>query len=510
MTRIATVLMITSCVVALSLTAAVAIGRFSDDDGNIHELSIEAIAAAGITSGCNPPANDLFCPSAPVTRGQMAAFLNRALDLPASTRNAFTDDDASIFQADIQALAAAGITKGCNPPANDRFCPDSLVSRGQMAAFLTRALNLPSSTVNTFTDDDGSIFEADIQALAAAGVTSGCNPPANDRYCPEVMVTRGQMASFLFRALDLPVPDFPPPKAGQITFTAGGDIGAGADTNTTMAKLADQKGDFFLALGDLSYSDVVPESAWCNYIKGYLGSTVPVQLIVGNHEDDDLMDGFIGDFAACLPDRMSSTGTYGAEYYFDVDGLARFIMIGAGNDVDGVKYDYNAGNARYQWLANAIDGARADGIPWVIVGMHKPCLTAGEKTCEIGTDLAELLVAKKVDLVLSGHDHSYQRSHQLDCVTVDSYQASCVSDSGFDDSYGRGKGTVFVIAGLTGGSGLYDVNPADPEFPYFAATLGRGDPLEGRGFFRATITSTALTGSFVGSTTSFTDSFVIH
>ncbi len=52
----------------------------------------------------------------------------------------FVDDDASIFQADIERLAAAGITKGCNPPTNDRFCPDSNVTRGQMAAFLHRAL----------------------------------------------------------------------------------------------------------------------------------------------------------------------------------------------------------------------------------------------------------------------------------------------------------------------------------------------------------------------------------
>ena len=54
-------------------------GTFTDDDNNIHEGSIEAIAAAGITKGCNPPANDNFCPGDTVTRGQMAAFLHREL-----------------------------------------------------------------------------------------------------------------------------------------------------------------------------------------------------------------------------------------------------------------------------------------------------------------------------------------------------------------------------------------------------------------------------------------------
>ncbi len=50
----------------------------------------------------------------------------------------FVDDDGSVFEADIERLAAAGITKGCNPPVNDRFCPNDPVTRGQMAAFLVR------------------------------------------------------------------------------------------------------------------------------------------------------------------------------------------------------------------------------------------------------------------------------------------------------------------------------------------------------------------------------------
>ena len=52
-------------------------------------------------------------------------------------------------------------------------------------------------------DDDGSVFEIDIEALAAAEVTSGCNPPTNNRYCPHSRVSRGQMAAFLVRAVDL-------------------------------------------------------------------------------------------------------------------------------------------------------------------------------------------------------------------------------------------------------------------------------------------------------------------
>ncbi|MDX2343939.1 MAG: S-layer homology domain-containing protein, partial [Acidimicrobiia bacterium] len=194
-------------------------GSFNDDNGNIHEANIEAIAAAGITKGCNPPINDKYCPDKSVTRGQMAAFLVRALNLTDDGGgNTFVDDDGSMFEADIAKLAAAGITKGCNPPVNDMFCPDKSVTRGQMAAFLVRALNLSDDGGgNTFLDDNGSTFEVDIAKLAAAGITKGCNPPANDRYCPGSAVQRDQMASFLARALNLD-PITPPPPAG-VQFT---------------------------------------------------------------------------------------------------------------------------------------------------------------------------------------------------------------------------------------------------------------------------------------------------
>ena len=87
-----------------------------------------------------------------------------------------------------------------HPPVNDRFCPDENLTRGQMAALLNRALDLTPSAVDRFVDDDDSVFEADIQALAAAGITLGCNPPVHDRFCPGDTVTRGQMAAFLNRA----------------------------------------------------------------------------------------------------------------------------------------------------------------------------------------------------------------------------------------------------------------------------------------------------------------------
>ncbi len=177
-------------------------GSFFDDDEMWQEGFIEALAATGITRGCNPPLNDHFCPDDSVTRGQIASFLVRALDLPAATvTNRFTDDDESPHEADIDALVEAGITKGCNPPENDQYCPDDSVTRGQMAAFLVRGFGYESQPeVDTFIDDDGSVFEADIEALAAAGITSGCGA---DSYCPWDPILRKNLAVFLGRALQL-------------------------------------------------------------------------------------------------------------------------------------------------------------------------------------------------------------------------------------------------------------------------------------------------------------------
>ncbi len=113
----------------------------------------------------------------------------------------FVDIAGSVFAEDIYWLSAVGITRGCNPPSNDRFCPADGVTRGQMAAFLVRALGLGPGPADRFVDDDNSVFEDDIDRLAAASVTKGCNPPTNDRFCPDDVVGRGQMAAFLHRAL---------------------------------------------------------------------------------------------------------------------------------------------------------------------------------------------------------------------------------------------------------------------------------------------------------------------
>ena len=107
----------------------------------------------------------------------------------------FGDVTGSPFLDDINWLFYAGITTGCG---GGNYCPSDPVSREQMASFLVRALDLPPSATDFFTDDEGSIHEPDINALAAAGITTGCG---GGNYCPADPVSREQMAAFLHRAL---------------------------------------------------------------------------------------------------------------------------------------------------------------------------------------------------------------------------------------------------------------------------------------------------------------------
>jgi Fe-S-cluster formation regulator IscX/YfhJ len=168
------------------VTVATVLMPFRDVDTFVG--SIEWLYMEGITGGCSATR---FCPDARVTRAQMAMFLVRAMDLPLTNTDYFDDDDGKTGESSINALAKAGITGGCGPR---RFCPATFITREQIAQFLLRALDLPAATTDYFDDDDGRSGESSINALAKAGLTTGCAPR---RYCPTASV----MAALLYRSL---------------------------------------------------------------------------------------------------------------------------------------------------------------------------------------------------------------------------------------------------------------------------------------------------------------------
>ena len=288
----------------------------------------------------------------------------------------------------------------------------------------------------------------------------------------------------------------------SVRFTAAGDFAATSTTGAVLDAVAAADPDLHLALGDLSYGATGAEEAWCNFVTARVGAGFPFELLAGNHESNG-QNGNINDFSACLPNQLPGlVGTYGRQWYLDVPAqapLVRFVMVSPALPFPDGTWTYAAGSPRYQWTSAAIDGARAAGIPWVVAGMHKPCLSVGQYSCEPGADLLNLFVSKKVDLVLSGHEHLYQRTKQLgtapgcSALTPDAYVGACVADG--DNDLVQGRGTTFVTAG-TGGITLRDVNPSDAEAPYFASWSGlNANPTWGSLDVR--VESDQLIGSFL-------------
>ena len=320
-------------------------------------------------------------------------------------------------------------------------------------------------------------------------------------------------ATALLLAVALPVSSAP--TEPTVRFSAAGDFSSSSAAQSVFTTIAGLRNDLHLALGDLSYGATGTEQQWCDLVKAGVGEGYPFELLSGNHESNG-QNGNINDFSACLPNQLPGVkGTYGRQYFMDVPQsapLVRFIQISPDLPYPDGTWSYAAGSPRYQWTATAIDSARAAGIPWVVVSMHKPCLTMGSYACDPGAALMNLLVDKRVDLVLTGHEHTYQRSKQLglgtNCPAIvpATFTSACVKDS--DDSLLKGAGTVFATVG-TGGIGLYDVNPVDAEAPYFATSSGQNqNPTWG--VLDVSATANRLSASFVraaGGT--FADSFAI-
>ena len=134
----------------------------------------------------------------------MAVWLVRIIDGqdPAQpTEPRFADVGTDLWWAGhAERLAELGITLGCSTEPLE-YCPDRPVTRAQMASFLVRAFEIAAAEVAGFEDTANNTHRTNIEALAAAGITLGCetDPPS---FCPRDPTTRAQMASFLTRALE--------------------------------------------------------------------------------------------------------------------------------------------------------------------------------------------------------------------------------------------------------------------------------------------------------------------
>lgn len=171
--------------------------NFPDAVGSVHADAIQAIRQYSITKGCGD--GFYFCPDEVVTRAEMATFLRRALRLGEVEGNRFSDvPPGHTHSGSIYAIAEVGITSGCRD--GSRYCPNDPTTRGAMAAFLARALDLEPGEIQDerFADvPETHQFRPEIYAIAEQGITIGCE---EGLFCPDAPVARAALATFLARA----------------------------------------------------------------------------------------------------------------------------------------------------------------------------------------------------------------------------------------------------------------------------------------------------------------------
>ena len=179
---------------------------------SVFQAAIDALdeygseAGVDIYAGTGCVNSDELCADEPLLRWEMAVWMTRILDRadPAAVASSrFSDVTADDWWAPhVERLAELGVVTGCGDDAL-AFCPDEPIERGEMAAFLASAFDLPAADRAGFADvGDDHPFAADIDRIAAAGITNGCQvDPA--RFCPQTLTTRAETATFLARALGL-------------------------------------------------------------------------------------------------------------------------------------------------------------------------------------------------------------------------------------------------------------------------------------------------------------------
>src|SRR2546428_956754 len=313
--------------------------------------------------------------------------------------------------------------------------------------------------------------------------------------------------------------------ATSFTFTAAGDYGSlltGTRGAQVLAKIRTLSSDFHLALGDLRYN-TMSATTWCQTFKSSLNDVV---LIVGNHDDGDTDPGPMNTFDYACPFSVlgvplisgphqgnidpSGKAAYGYDYAFEypaTNPIAKFIMVDpllkyycCGFPVP-TSYAYSVGSAEYNWVSSQIDDAKSRGL-WTVVGEHYNAFNNnGQQGYSTSQDLVDLLYAKRVDLLLTGHEHNYQRTVQLkDCTNKNITSCTIVNPRGAGP-YARGAGTVYSVIG-TGGDDQF-VCCSVVNSPWAAGAYGSF------GVVKFVVTDTSITGSFQAAIGSYTDSFSV-
>ena len=227
----------------------------------------------------------------------VAAFVLFLVPVAAIAAGGFDDvADDNVFKADIAWLADAGVTKGCNPPANTEFCPGNAVTREQMAAFMHRlavkkVVDAATAVTASNANDADKLDGMDSSEFVQKGETSIAGTVVVDDFR-----LAGGPATRLVSLTDFDVPA----NGGVIAASAAGYALYGDGHGTLWIEIdgsgaCDQSRTDTLGFG--SYETV---SFW----RGLVGANNATEVAAGSH-DIDLCAVFFATGPVTLTARMN-------------------------------------------------------------------------------------------------------------------------------------------------------------------------------------------------------------
>lgn len=186
--------------------------------------------------------------------------------------------------------------------------------------------------------------------------------------------------------------------------------------------------DLVLHLGDVEQTDGAPhryrEAFFVPFAR--LIANAPIYPVIGNHDAKTGAAAYLDAFH--LPRNAAEPGA--AERYYSFDCGPVHVTA-----LDVYTSPFLIGSRQHTWLEQDLAGAQQAG--WRIVTLHPPLISAGRSgdAPDLVRDLAPLFERYRVSLVLSGHDHNYQRFHPI-------------------------RGVTYVVSG-GGNPTIYDVRPEE-------------------------------------------------
>ncbi|XP_022132405.1 purple acid phosphatase 5 [Momordica charantia] len=222
---------------------------------------------------------------------------------------------------------------------------------------------------------------------------------------------------FSFRTPPKPGPDVP------YTFGIIGDLGQTYDSNKTFEHyFTNPKGQAVLFVGDLSYADNHPyhdNRKWDTWARFVEKSTAyqPWIWTAGNHEMDFAPE--IGENTPFKPYTHRyhvpyKTSQSSSPLWYSIKRASAYIIVLSSYSA------YGTYTPQYQWLENEFLKVKRDETPWLIVMLHSPWYNSYDYHYMEGESMRVMFeswfVQNKVDLVLSGHVHAYERSERVSNV----------------------------------------------------------------------------------------------